>query len=134
MQHVRHLAAFAAVALLLAGCSAEGASVTPTPSPQRPSFQTMPPLAPSGSPLTPSAAQLNAITADLAGRGVTETFTVVTATSVTWRDGSLGCPEPGKMYTQALVPGAQIVVSAGSTQYDYHFGRGDTPLLCQKAK
>ncbi len=134
MQHARPMIAVAAIALLVVGCSAQGNNVDPTPSPSRPPFQTMPPLNPSGSPLTPSPAQLSAITADLAGRGVTDSFTVVKAVSITWRDGSLGCPEPGKMYTQALVPGAQIVVAVGSTEYDYRFGSGDAPQLCQRAK
>ncbi|PKQ30616.1 MAG: hypothetical protein CVT62_12960 [Actinobacteria bacterium HGW-Actinobacteria-2] len=134
MQHAHRLIAAAALASLLTGCAAEGNTVTPTPSPSRPPFQTMPPLTPSGSPMTPSPTQLTAITTDLAARGVTETFTVVKSLSITWRDGSLGCPEPGKVYTQALVPGAQIVVAVGATEYDYRFGRGDAPLLCQKAK
>ena len=30
---------------------------------------------------------------------------VVQSESVTWRDGSLGCPEPGRLYTQALIRG-----------------------------
>src|SRR4029453_2441464 len=30
---------------------------------------------------------------------------IVRADPVVWNDGSLGCPEPGKMYTQALVHG-----------------------------
>jgi hypothetical protein len=28
---------------------------------------------------------------------------VVHSEAVTWRDGSLGCPEPGRLYTQALI-------------------------------
>jgi outer membrane lipoprotein SlyB len=134
MQHTRRLIVATIAAVALAGCAAEGNTVSPTPTPSRPPFQTAPPLSPSGSPLAPSTGQLSAITADLAGRGVTEAFTVVKAVSITWRDGSLGCPEPGKMYTQALVPGAQIVVAVGATEYDYRFGRGDAPLLCQRAK
>jgi hypothetical protein len=32
-----------------------------------------------------------------------EQLVIVRAKSVVWNDGSLGCPEPGMMYTQALV-------------------------------
>ena len=34
-----------------------------------------------------------------------EQLVIVRAESVVWNDGSLGCPEPGMMYTQALVNG-----------------------------
>ena len=37
---------------------------------------------------------------------------VLSAEAVTWPDGSLGCPQPGMMYTQALVPGFRIVLQA----------------------
>jgi hypothetical protein len=40
---------------------------------------------------------------------------VVQAEAVTWPDGALGCPEPGIVYTQALVPGYWVVVEAEET-------------------
>ena len=33
---------------------------------------------------------------------------VVRADAMTWSDGSLDCPEPGMLYTQALVDGFQV--------------------------
>ena len=61
------------------------------------------------------------VVADAASRaGVDESSVVVTtAAAVQWPDGSLGCPEPGVMYTQAIVDGSQIVVQAGGETYDY---------------
>lgn len=44
---------------------------------------------------------------------------VVSAEAVQWSDGSLGCPQPGMMYTQALVDGYRIVVRAGDRELDY---------------
>jgi hypothetical protein len=41
------------------------------------------------------------------------------AESVIWPDGSLGCPRPGEMYTQAPVDGYWIVLKAGERQFDY---------------
>jgi hypothetical protein len=41
---------------------------------------------------------------------------------VTWRDGSLGCPEPGIGYTQALVDGRRIVLDVYGVEYVYHSG------------
>ena len=38
---------------------------------------------------------------------------------VIWPDGSLGCPEPGVMYTQAQVSGYWVVLRAGDRQFDY---------------
>jgi hypothetical protein len=50
--------------------------------------------------------------------------------SVTWRDGSLGCPKKGMSYTQALVPGMLIVLRADDAEYEYHSGRGRDPFYC----
>lgn len=52
---------------------------------------------------------------------------LVVAEAVTWRDGALGCPEPGMMYTQALVPGYRLVLSAGGEELHFH-GAGSGPL------
>jgi hypothetical protein len=41
-----------------------------------------------------------------------EQLVMVRAESVVWNDGSLGFPEPGMMYTQALVNGYWIIIDA----------------------
>lgn len=41
---------------------------------------------------------------------------------VTWSDGSIGCPEPGQVYTQALVPGYQLVLEVDGDYRSYHAG------------
>lgn len=55
---------------------------------------------------------------------------VTSAERVTWLDGSLGCPEPDLLYTQALVPGYRIRIEAGGETLDYHVGTRGVPLLC----
>lgn len=50
--------------------------------------------------------------------------------SVTWPDGALGCPEPGRMYTQALVPGYRYRVQAGGALLVYHANRKGYWLWC----
>ena len=55
---------------------------------------------------------------------------VLSAEAVTWSDGSLGCPRPGKMYTQALVPGYRIRVQANDEMLDYHASARGHFLLC----
>jgi hypothetical protein len=55
---------------------------------------------------------------------------VVRAESVTWPDGSLGCPEPGMMYTQALVDGYQVVLDADGEELDYRVGESGAFRIC----
>ena len=47
----------------------------------------------------------------------------VTLQDVVWSDGSLGCPQPGILYTQALVPGWRVVVADGPREWVYHASR-----------
>lgn len=71
--------------------------------------------------------------ADLAVRLDVEesSIEVVSAQAVTWRDGSLGCPQPGMMYTQALVEGSRVVLEHDERFYDFHAGADDEPFLCE---
>jgi hypothetical protein len=59
---------------------------------------------------------------------------VVRAESVVWNDGSLGCPEPGMMYTQALVNGYWVVIKAGNQTYDFRVDSRGSLLLCPKGR
>lgn len=45
---------------------------------------------------------------------------VVLAEAVTWSDGSIGCPEEGMMYTQALVPGYRVVLDVAGEELAFH--------------
>lgn len=45
---------------------------------------------------------------------------VVLAEAVTWSDGSIGCPEEGMMYTQALVPGYRVVLEIAGDELAFH--------------
>ena len=52
---------------------------------------------------------------------------------VVWNDGALGCPSPGAIYTQALVPGWRIVVRLGDgRRIDYHASRTGAWLRCER--
>jgi hypothetical protein len=66
------------------------------------------------------------------GVPVTE-IVVLRDQAVTWPDGSLGCPEPGVVYTQALVPGYWVVLDAGGEPLDYRLGEGGTFVRCDDA-
>lgn len=55
---------------------------------------------------------------------------VVGVERVTWRDGSLGCPEPGMSYAQGLVPGWRIQLAAGSRSIVYHANESARVVHC----
>ena len=128
---VRALLAAAASALLLAGCSTGGNVTIPGSTPPQSATPGSSPSAGTNADVPPK--RWAAIISDLTTRGVpTDSVALVSARSVTWNDGSLGCPKPGQSYTQAQVPGMQVVVTVGSVSYDYRFGRSDNPQLCQR--
>ncbi|MFT4110097.1 hypothetical protein [Propionicimonas sp.] len=135
---MRRAAAAAVLVVLLSGCSSGGIPMnSPTPAAPPPASPGTPASASPGSSAGNAvpAARWTAILADLENRGVpTDDVQVVSARSVTWNSGALGCAQPGKMYTQALVEGMQVVVSAGGKQYDYRFGHSDSPKLCKGTK
>lgn len=74
--------------------------------------------------------------ADLAKRlGVpVEEVKVLERSEKTWPDGSLGCPQPGMNYTQALVEGSLLVLEAGGERYNYHAGGGREYFLCERLR
>ena len=124
------LAAF----LLLAGCGSEpGQAPTDPPAAQETTVNPSTPP-PTPDPGTPSAGQgpIEQAKSDLAQRlGIApDRVTLVSAEEVTWPDGSLGCPQKGMRYTQALVNGSRIVLSADGKQYHYHSGGRRGPFLC----
>jgi len=69
---------------------------------------------------------------DLARRALVkpETITVVSATEQQWPDGSLGCPKPGEMYTQMIVPGYRVVLQAAGERYAYHSDQRGKFVVC----
>jgi hypothetical protein len=77
---------------------------------------------PRQSPDARRQALLDAVRADAARRSgrSAEHLIVWSFEAVTWPDGALGCPEPDRVYTQALVPGYRIVVQAGDDELVYH--------------
>ena len=59
-----------------------------------------------------------------------EQLIIVRAQAVVWNDGSLGCPEPGMQYTQALINGYWVVIRAPEHTYDFRtIGRIYEPVF-----
>ncbi len=59
---------------------------------------------------------------------------VLSSEAVTWPDGSLGCPEPGVMYTMAPVPGYRVRIQAGDTVLDYHASQRGYFVYCPRER
>jgi hypothetical protein len=57
---------------------------------------------------------------------------VIEAELVVWPDASLGCPQPGMVYTQVLVDGTLIRLSVADQEYEYHGGGWTDPFLCEE--
>ncbi len=57
-------------------------------------------------------------------------ITVIVAEEVTWRDGSIGCPQEGMGYTQALVPGYRAVLEVGGEELHFHASNSGDFRLC----
>ncbi len=59
---------------------------------------------------------------------------VMTLEAVVWRDGALGCPQPGRLYPQVLVPGYRVRIApidgAGVGALDYHVSERGGWLHC----
>lgn len=137
----------AAVALAVAACSTAGPGASGQPVPEsaapsgRPetSLGPRPTVPPTTAPVTGEVpeAVMTAVVADLSaktGQDAT-TATVTKAESVTWPDGSLGCPQPGIMYTQMVQPGYRVVLELDGKSYDYRVaGEGTVIRLCEGVK
>jgi len=78
------------------------------------------------------ADEVDSAVTDLAARLDSGTvIEVVVAHDLTWPDGSLGCPEPGMSYTQALIEGYRIELTVDGASYEYHGAAGEPPFLCE---
>ncbi len=59
---------------------------------------------------------------------------VVALQAVVWRDGALGCPQPGRLYPQALMPGYRVRIApiddASVGALDYHVSERGGWLHC----
>ena len=140
-----------AVALVACGDGGETTFATDTmslPSPESTAETTVPsePTPPATSPSTTSAATestppgqsipvelLEPLLLDSANRaGVRVGDVSIVETELRdFSDSSLGCPQPGMMYTQVITPGYRVVLEARGTEYDYRMNRRGAFRLCE---
>ena len=145
-RHMRVILALAALGMLVTACGTgstdESTSLPPPGATTVPTsvapVSTAPPTTPaSTAPGDPAEAEIvEAAVADLAERLEVdpEEISLVSFEWVTWNDGSIGCPEPGVVYTQALVDGSRVVLRHDGVEYDYHAGAGGNPFLCERSR
>jgi hypothetical protein len=140
MPRLRMSVALASLLLVVTACGEEsggdGAGSAPTSVPETRATAS-PDTTGSTSPASTVGEQeavVDQAVADLAERLSVDPAEIEVASfeQVTWNDGSLGCPQPGEMYTQALVEGTLTVLTADGEEYRYHSGRGDAPFLCEQ--
>lgn len=72
------------------------------------------------------------VTKDLATRLSVdvEGIRLASAKAIVWPNAALGCPSPGKVYAQGRVPGYQIRLEAGGTEYVYNTDQSGQFILC----
>src|SRR5262245_26364313 len=95
------------IVMVFSGCTA-GADMTPKDKPSTASTSSVP---------ATLLADAKADAAKRTGKSDKE-ITVVSAERVSWSDASMGCPAPGMMYAQVIVPGYRIILRVGDEQLD----------------
>jgi hypothetical protein len=124
------------IGLSLAAASLAACTQSPAARPVPP--PPAPPPAPAAAPVPAAVhAFMGAMLDDAAQRsGVPRAqLRVKSAQAVVWSDGSMGCPQPGRMYTQALVPGWLIEVDApGAAPLRYHASQRGAWLHCPASR
>ncbi len=147
MRHLTTLAPVLAVALLSA-CGVVGGGET-DPSTPPAAASTPPPSPPAGEPTPGEVEGAPSVGADLppglrrrpevqkaivdaaARLRVPEARIEIAAWSpVTWDDGSMGCPAPGRAYTQATVDGWLLLLRTDRTLLAYHAGPDGALAYC----
>jgi hypothetical protein len=101
--------------------------------------QNLPPPQGTSTPFpTPSALasqkQIELAKQDLAGRlSISPDEIILTDfREITWPDSSLGCPQPGKAYSQVTVDGVSIQLQVKDLVYSYHGDGIQPPFLCER--
>ena len=91
--------------------------------------QLMPPAhTPSGAPDLPVQAAIETLAEEL--EIAPNEIRLIAVTPMEWRDESLGCPKPGRMYAQVITPGYRIILAADGQRYEYHTDVANRAVRC----
>ncbi len=108
------LVASVLVAGLLAACGSEPQSEQPAGGESSPAQ-----AAPEAPQLTPLQVDARELLAERLSAPV-DSLVLVSDEAVQWADASLGCPQEGMGYAQAIVPGRRITFSHNGDHYEVH--------------
>lgn len=115
--------------------TAEQLTITPLPATQHPTTET---TRRDDAVSVPTAMQsfIDTLIDDLVSqKGVErDTVRVIEMQEIVWNNGSLGCPQPGMAYTQALVDGFYVLLRANGNDYAYHTSGTRHFVLCEDSK
>lgn len=89
-----------------------------------------PSAGPGAEALEPVQAAVAAYAAELGAPP--EAIEVLSVEPVTWNDGSLGCPQPGQMYIQVIIPGYRVTLGHAGQQATYHTDENTTVVRCDR--
>ena len=136
------------VIVLLAACGADDSGESDTSTTPETSSVTSSPTTSPGEPESPDRVTTTSIppvvgevpdellepilddAAERAGVAAQE-LRILRAQAIEWSDGSLGCPQPGEFYTQAIVSGYWVVVEGTDETYDYRVDGQGNFRLCE---
>jgi len=59
-----------------------------------------------------------------------EAVTIRAVEAVDWPDGSLGCPQPDRMYPAVITPGFRVTLEVDGTSYTLHTDRATRVVRC----
>jgi len=123
--------AIGSISLILVACSGS-TSNSSTPSNQGGAVSPSQPVSVTPPPESAAAvdAAMQAAAAHL-GVGVDQ-LQITEVQPQQWRDASLGCPEPGQLYSQVITPGYLVVISSGGHQLEYHTDMRGRVTLCHE--
>lgn len=137
-RHPRLWLTVSALAIALPACAADPAPPRAMGPPKRIPEVVEAPVRPAGDPVSTASMPRDvrrAVVMDAARRfRVPESSVVLTrAEQLTWSDGSLGCPEPGRFYTQMLVPGYRVVAKTTEGELAYNTDTRGNVVTCGAA-
>lgn len=58
-------------------------------------------------------------------------ISVLKIEKISWNDGSLGCPEEGKVYIQVIIPGYKVIFAYNQKVFEYHTDGNNRFVTCQ---
>ena len=124
------LTTFVVLAALISACAVDVIPAPPS------ATEGDPPAAQEGSMLsspTPPGAELQGLARSVLSawlRIPEDQVEVTLAEPIEWPDASLGCPQPGLAYAQAVTPGFRFTLEASGQSYFVHTDLGVNAVVC----